>query len=336
MQSTNHLEAMFRELDQVWLTANRKAQVEKVRAASQGTKSYVGGEYGLKLGFQTLLGQLNDYLPSQMRFPRLNLPKDASSQSNEADAKTIVDALIYENDRLIQSQGLKDYADLERLVAGSGSKTVRDTYEILKSENVEFKMNRPSRGRFWIEHTGFQNQHVTGSSGGFKGKMGRNAAEATYLNTEYEAYAKAHDDLKPKYGMLEFKDLSKFSDASAYGDDAYTFKKESVAGRVTFTLGDSLNAMSGMGRMMFLTGKTEAATKWDHVFTPWERRAQIAPFVVAGERLGQVSADHNIPLARAHQKTEYVELQFWGPLNLDHVETFTFTGSPPNGTFLKA
>jgi hypothetical protein len=31
----------------------------------------------------------------------------------------------------------------------------------------------------------------------------------------------------------------------------------------------------------------------------------------------------------------YIELQYWGPLNLDDVQTFEFRGSPPSGDFLK-
>lgn len=336
---SNDLQSLYVELNQAWSSANRRAQIEGLRDSKDRSTSYAPGEYGLKLGFQMTLQALNDYLPSQMRFPAPKLSKDLTTPAINAEAKLIVEAMAYENDRLMQSQGVASYEGLKKSISESADAEVRSNLNNLENEHFQFAMNRPDRGRFWIEHAGFQNQHVTNTSGGFTGKKARNAVEATYLNVEYDPYSKAHDDLKPKYGSLVIGNASQENNLSHYGDDLYTFKKSSLDGRVTFTLGDSLNAMSQLRRMGFAVGKTEVATTWDHIFTPWSRRAILAPFIKSYSKETEIqssSIDPTLPLKRAHAGSEYVELQIWGNLTLDHVETFTFTGTPPSGTFLKA
>ncbi len=41
-------------------------------------------------------------------------------------------------------------------------------------------------------------------------------------------------------------------------------------------------------------------------------------------------------ITRSHRYSEYIELQYWGPLTLDDVHTFVFRTQPPSGSFLKA
>jgi hypothetical protein len=250
------------------------------------------------------------------------------------------------HDYLLAKQGIPSYEAYKKIVANSDA-SIQKAAQMLNADDFEFAMLRPESGRFWIEKAGFHNQHVTGSSRGYMGNQGRNATEASYLGMSYDNYAKMDNDLKPKYGFL----LPKIDSALSlyvphYGTDIFIFKKEALETRVTFTLGDSLDAMSYMSKENWRYGQASKPTAWDHVFTPWQRKEILAPFLAQAIPQSRLSINfdskitlgknHDIKLSRSHSSNHYVELQYWGPLNLSQVKAFAFINQPPTGDFLQA
>src|SRR5262249_51238509 len=147
-----------------------------------------------------------------------------------------------------------------------------------------------------------------------------------------------------------------------YGDDAFTFKAEALAARMTWTPQDSLDryikgnkittrAVHPENLMLDDLSPEEKAElaelggpakAWDQMYIPWSFNSLVVPYIAASlakqgdietngvpsTRKLKTSADWNLTT------TSYLEVQIWGPLTLDDVEAFQFTQDPPSGEFL--
>lgn len=295
-------------------------------------EKYAISEYGLKVAYQELLQTLNPYLPSRLRFREVQLDPETKKETLRERARRIVKSLTMMHERFFK---LTDFKKTDQFKAALlADESAQNTVQNLIDQKYHFAMRRPETARFWTPKVGFHNQHVTQSSRGYFGNKGRNATEASYLNLTTEKYKKFNNELKPKYGFLSDGPTTKeprlnSKDTNWYGDDIYFFKNE-INDRVTFTLGDSLNALGAMDKYGWMTGNQSQPKAWDHIFTPWKFRELIQLFMDPSH----VNFDEVI-INRSHSKSEYVEIQYWGPVTLDDVKAFAFTSEPPSGDFLK-
>lgn len=205
--------------------------------------------------------------------------------------------------------------------------------KVIREGKYEFAMLRPRSGRWWIERVGFHNQYVTGSSNGLLDPKRRLTVEMNRMQLDEDDYSKFDLNLRPKYGILlpalEFIQKHDNWSYRFYGEDFYIFKKSKVRDRLTLTLGDSLN---GYIRAFPLKGD------WNELFIPHHFLELIGPFIQSEENLiPSDEASIAMKLNRSLSDRYYIELQLFGPVDLDDVEAFIFTGdNPPTGSFLKA
>jgi hypothetical protein len=336
------------------LTSEFDEQVNKIKAARASQETifpdqnikYGPTDYALRVAYLEKLQQLNQFLPNKLKFIKYKLPKDLNKTKINSDAVKLVNNLEKKHDFFIQNEGFSSHKDLIKQLRLS-SKDIQKANELLEADAFEFAMLRPFRGRFWIKNAGLFNQYISKSSEGVYDEQTRNAVEASYINQKSEIYSKKDNDFKPKYGFLHPKLGSPIvaNVETQYGEDVYFFKKELLKKRVTFTLGDSLNYLDQSGKWDDSGTRISDATRWDHLFTPWSRKELIAPFIADALKAKYLKLDtkskafigenDSQKLSRAHGGNEYIELQFWGSLTLDHVKAFAFMTKPPSGDFLK-
>lgn len=204
-------------------------------------------------------------------------------------------------------------------------------------------MYRPVQGRWWISKVGFHNQHVTGSSGGFLGSAGRNRVEATRIGMDGALYSPLDSEIKPVYGALQRKPVAgmHFRKELHYGEDFYVFKESRIRDRTTYTIGDSLNTLSGpLGKVYYQSEGAFKPHHWDQVFIPWKEIEFSTPFLDVSSsshieiRSSEELLGHKYSRACRPDRS-YLELQFWGGLGLADVETFVFSEPAPAGDFLR-
>ena len=233
-------------------------------------------------------------------------------------------------DALFGTTGFASREAFETSVRAQGHGEVLDF--LGNEKNWQFVMNKPEIRRDGIAAKGFLNQFETGTSEGRLSPQLRNHAESVLMGVPEATYAAFDPAMKPRYGYLRTA-----PDASAkmgppsrsYGPDTYVFKAEKVRDFLTYTDGDSLGyCYVGCGGFN---------GKWDHSFLPWKDRELLAGSLSVGA--GTVTRTPLIQLpgmqsSMVHGR-DYVELQYWKPLNLDDVESFEFSGQAPSGQFLK-
>jgi hypothetical protein len=344
------VQKFYQELNQAYSKYNRNRQLQQARQRPQNSK-YGPIEYGLKAAFRSELEKLNRLLPSQMRFQLAPLPKDDNKQELVKQGEQIVTELESSVRSLYPTTGYKNVVELVETIRDKGNAQVKENLEHLMNEDFEFAIARPENARWWVPKVGFHNQYVTGSSKGFMGHKGRNATEATKIGVTLDDYENQDNDLKPKYGWLIPKIDSGFLRQSVhYGTDIFILDKAKLRKRTTWTPSDSLNAIS---RFIpnWMKGEVKQPTEWEHFFVPWSQRAILAPMLAdpKAQSLAAKPADggrwytdgtYSIgegapPLKRPFGGTEYIELQYWGPLTLNEVKAFAFQGLPPAGEFLE-
>lgn len=330
-QELNLIEARFSEVRRTGNSNNIPADTK-----------YGPIDHGLRLAFREEVLRLNRQLPVHLRFKVKDLPADKMNAELIQVGKEVVEAQTANIDRLMPLDGYESVKDLAEKIRSSGSQQVRENLERLEKEDFEFAIARPENARWWIPKVGFHNQHVTGSSGGYMGSLGRNAVEASMLGVELQDFQHQSNALKPKYGWLVPRlNSGGLARSVHYGTDMFILDKTKMRDRTTFTIGDSLDAFSDRSGGGWRRGETKASTHWSELFVPWSQRAILAP-----------ALKHN-PLTPPHDETffvgeglpnlkitmansSYYELQFWGPLDLSHVKAFVFGNSPPSGEFLAA
>jgi hypothetical protein len=301
--------------------------------------AYLPTEYELKLLYQQELEELNAELPRGMRLILPDLPFPDSREGLKEKAIQLVQKQTEDFKKYFPSSGFASLEDFDNAVKGSGEAATQLLNRI-KNDEFRVAMRRPNSARWWIPKVGFQNQYVTGSSRGFSGKQGRYAVEASLLHRQYADYAPLDDDLKPKYGYLAPRPEidSRSSATSGYGDDIYYFKKERIKDRITWTPGDSLNRLSSKASNV-LSGEVAQVDVWDQTFIPWSHRdlmIQAMQDLTEYQESVSLSAHYNSTFQRKAMASDYyIEIQYWGPINLDDIDTFEFTYEPPEGEFLQ-
>jgi len=201
-------------------------------------------------------------------------------------------------------------------------------FQDLRNGKFELAMRRPERGRWWIERVGFHNQFITESSEGYLNPEFRRIVEAGLLGLAQEIYDKYSPDLAPKYGIL-IPPMATNDSATHYGEDTYIFKKSRVSDRVTLTLGDSLNEWSDSVKAR--------PRHWNEYFVPYKFIDLFGPFISSITHFVP-KREPNIPMQFSTKLLDrsYMEVQYFGPLTLDDVESFIFRKEPPSGSFLQA
>jgi len=162
---------------------------------------------------------------------------------------------------------------------------------------------------------------------------------------------------------FNYRYLKGSEEARIYGSDIYILKLNHLSQRLTFTLGDSLDNVRVM-QNSFEQGKIKNKNAWPYAdwpvkCFPYEYRSFLAPFFWSSRDAGGTCVQGD-PLAidyegavglpqkgpqkydgKIHSQVKGVfyngdlaEVQVWGPLTLDDVETFEFTDVPPSGPFL--
>jgi hypothetical protein len=213
---------------------------------------------------------------------------------------------------------------------------------------VSFAMNQDQRRRLDIVGSGFLNYFQSGSSGTGVSMETRVKIEAAYSGTPISKYRAIPDSNRPKYGFLAPEIGSKLrreEEVGNYGEDTYIFKKEAVAEDTTWMAGDSLDQELPLTS----TGNIRKIPKLER-YLPWGDRDLLLHRLkdpdprTTPESLAIWDTSPRTKLMDGRVvdfgntvKHSYIELQFWKPkLNLDHVEAFIFSKTPPAGEFLDA
>lgn len=291
-------------------------------------------QFGLMNSYRSKLNRLLSLLPTPLN--KL-LPSFPFNNKKEVFVMKAVEAMAKQSQRFEQifaTTGFSDVQEFETHIKSNESENqkemeyLRDEIEALNKNEFEFAMRRPEGARFWLTNgAGFQNQRETGSSNGYLHPDLRDEAEANGLGIPKEIYAALDNDFKPVYGYLSpsintLMLYPHFEVTRYYGSDIYYFKKEIVKARISFMHDDSIR------RLQYSGGK------WDTAFIPWTFRSLISPAqILASGRGALTPIDFDIKSLKV-SGSQYIELQFWGPIGLEDVDKMTFEGTPPSGEYL--
>jgi hypothetical protein len=297
-------------------------------------------EYDLILNYRNIFERINSFLP---RVSRINLNKIANNDDVEKiikEAEGVYDQQVSRMSDLFRTTGFDSYEDYLRFLKENKEKIGNEIVDTILDEDIEFVMRRPERGRWWIQRTGFHNQHVTGSSRGYMGNGERNRGESALIGVKQSEYENVNNDLKPKYGSIQVSDRAKAQrsdNSKQYGSDKYTFKKEKIKKRLTWTDGDSL-------AFAWSVDELKEVNFWDQMFIPWDFRGLLLPYLVGqgglhgpNLNLAKINKDLFPTLAESPVHNiykNYLEMQVWGPLRFSDIETFEFSNIKPSGDFL--
>ncbi len=243
----------------------------------------------------------------------------------------------------------------------NGDEITRNIWSRFKEDRTQFCMAVPERVREEIaRYRAFKNGIETHQL------YARNRYESLLSNLNDEEYKLIENGAKPKYGFLssanaeditpDHRLIASDSVLESYGGDLFVFRKKSLEGRTSFHLLDSYTSeASGSFR----------GPKVEEYFMPWERNEILAAVLSVNQHKiggaihlypderslleeedfdnGKVVRKNSLPkdlkqfnIQARIFRSHYVELQFWGPLLLSDVESFYFTGLPPEGAFLSA
>ena len=183
-------------------------------------------------------------------------------------------------------------------------------------ENNDYCMRLTSKALASVLEDGkFKNQMEVGESRGLYDPTTRKTASEKLLGIDADKLQASDFE---KYGYMDSKDKSKAlknPSAAGYGGVLVTFKRDKVANKTTFTVGDSLDGVLGM-RQNMIAGDTQnprangLQTYELRTFaaTPKRNRPQFP--TDAQEFADQFRGD-------------YFEIQYHGDLTLDDVESIT-------------
>lgn len=276
--------------------------------------------------YRTKVETLFQILPFAMSLNLQSIPKNTDAAHYKIMGEEVMVEQTFSFKKLLPQLGFANMQEFTDYITRSETADVdaidkiRIELRALDKGQFEFAMRRPVGARFWLaQGTGFQNQRETGSSGGELDTEARDLAESKGLGVLAAEYFKQTNDLKPSYGYLSpdlaHLDIRRFDAAVGYGSDLYFFKKESVRRRVSFTFGDSL--------FPFIKSEKQ---KWDTTFIPWQfhQLISLARILVSEGRASSKPSSFSIK-GNYHPGGSFVELQFWGPLNLEDVGSFIST-----------
>jgi hypothetical protein len=261
---------------------------------------------------------------------------------------------------LFPTSGFQSMAEFQNAIRRNKSRlaeTYNEANNLLRAEKFRIGMRLFERVRDNIGRTGFKNLYETGTSSGTT--IGRAAADASYADMSLYQWRSIPRSERQKYAALYPEAGSALARANSLdlytGPDLYIFKTSSVRDRSTLTPGDSFNRFSFWHGSVF--GEIPRPQMWDQMFVPWKYRTLLAPFLVQGlaenrfgfsqdvctspqcygqqldmellDTLGQLKSAWPSP------NMDYIEVQIWGKLTLDHVEEFEYQTDPPAGEFLR-
>lgn len=308
-------------------------------------KDYKPNDAELKSLYQAVWNRLASELPPEMGLPlikisyRLQKRAEMQEQGREVlkGSEETFNALFPRKSGFASFKAYE--TKLAKVVANDPAR--KATVDMLASENVEVVIQRPENTRWWVTKIGLHNQHVTGSSKGYFGKAGRNAAEASYANMSMEAFSKLDDTVKPVYGHIQpapgyQEQIAKTTSASQYGSDGYVVNIDKVRDRLSFTYGgDSLNRVEEFAPQ-WSRGIAATPTSWDHTFIPWTYRSLIAD-ATSPTTLEYRQYDESATglKAKASFGSDYIEIQVHGGgIQLSEISAFEFSRTEPAGDFL--
>lgn len=317
-------EALFKNIDELVKTVDKR--------------KFKPNEYEILMDLNLRMNSIQSHLNIMKLKFRYKLPK---INPRTAKLKSATDNFIAEQEqlstKLFPTTGHKNYSSLKKQLNSLSDDA--DAVKMIRDEDIEVVMFRPSNGRWWIEKIGFKNQHVTGSSKGYTGKLGRNAVEASLSGKTLKKFSAFDDDLKPKYAMMTGGFNKKLGfDPPHYGDDIYVFSKKRIKNKTTMTIGDSLNPISRNKGHSWSSGEVFAPNHWNEIFIPWKHREMITPALknqIKNDRFminysGMDDAGMNMKWDRGN---EYLETQIWGEIDLASVERFVFTREAPTKSY---
>ncbi len=271
-----------------------------------------------------------------MRFIK-KLKGSRSSTELIENGRSIYTDLVEKTNDIFYTSGFKNYhVYIEYLTQKEEKVRNRLVREIL-DENIEFTMNVNHDLRNSIKENGFLNQFTSKGSDGVYDPEGRVRSEAALLGIRRDEYEEISPLVRPKYASLGAGEGSVFKKDYSnvqYGQDVFLFKKDAIKDRVTFTLKDSYE----LGYMV----SRGLERSWSTQFIPWENRGLIIPTLI--EQLekktpiletGYQSKLENFKIKASTFDQLPPEIQIWGPLTMDEVESFIFLEKVPSGKFLQ-
>ena len=167
----------------------------------------------------------------------------------------------------------------------------------------------------------FKNQFETNTSEGWLDQKERaKSASVLFADNDLKKNIEKDGFKREKYGMAVPKDVKTFyTNGDHYGDAVVRFKKDRLKGRVTYTLGDSLELSDNKD---FVAGDADNPSLAG-------TNAGISTFHLMGK--GKSTSLNSIT-------SRYLEYQYHGPLTITDVESVVFDERhpmPPNDTLKK-
>lgn len=168
----------------------------------------------------------------------------------------------------------------------------------------------------------FKNQMEVGQSRGLYDPTTRKTASQKLFGVDTSKLEAADFE---KYGYMDSKDKAKAlknPSASGYGGVLVTFKKDKVANRTTFTVGDSLDGVLGM-RQNMIAGDTQNPRA--NGIQTYELRT-----FAATPKRNRPTLPTDAQEFADHFRGEYFEIQYHGDLTLDDVSSVTISKTTYN------
>lgn len=315
---------------------------------SEGTEptnatDYKPNEAELKTLYQAVWNRVASELPKEMGLPLIKISYRLQKRAALKDAgKQVLEHAGEKFESLFESTS--GFAGFEAFEAklneqADAAPAVRQAVDMIASEGVEVVIQAPESARWWTMKVGLQNLHVTGTSGGYKGKDGRNAAEASYADMSKQDFSKLDATVKPVYALLQpghgfEKSMAKTDIAYHYGNDGFVVSIDKVRDRLSFVFGgDSLNRARSFVPY-WARGIAETPKSWDQTFIPWKYRVLIADSIRENKLEFKRSSLTNLRNMSGIQN-DYVEVQiFGGGVDVSELSAFEFRKEQPSGDFL--
>jgi SPP1 gp7 family putative phage head morphogenesis protein len=197
-------------------------------------------------------------------------------------------------------------------------KAIRDVLE-----NNDYSMRLTTVGFNSVLKDGkFKNQMEVGESRGLYDPTTRKKVPEKLFGVDSSKLEAADFE---KYGYMDSKDKAKALKnpaASGYGGVLVTFKRDRVANRTTFTVGDSLDGVLGM-RQNMIAGDTQNPRA--NGIQTYELRT-----FAATPKRNRTTLPTDAQEFADHFRGEYFEIQYHGDLTLDDVQSVAVSKSTYN------
>ena len=257
-------------------------------------------------------------------------------------------------DEQMQTLGFKNYEEYVQQLRtlAETDPDLKQVLELFDQDQIFVGTNVRESGRFWLPKVGLQNVFVANTSaGGDTNKKDKRAnIESSGTGISRQEYDLLDHEIKPKYGVLNNPPDGKFpmnTHGLGYGPDFYIIKKEFRDSRVSIYIGDSFsipgytNNYPAMGGSLANLSIPPSPKNWRGMFIPWERRLILAPMFKDVKETGVNSAMPPADINLNHIfkpgaiNGQMFEVQIFGKIGLDQIESFVFRGTnPPSGEFL--